>query len=43
MTATLLRLRRAPILRRRLVPVLQRCPGLFDFALRFLVGPGSGS
>jgi flavin-dependent dehydrogenase len=41
-TAALLRLRRAPALRRRLVPVLQRCPSLFDFGLRFLVGPGSG-
>jgi flavin-dependent dehydrogenase len=42
MTAALLRLRRVPPLRRRIVPVLERFPGLFEFALRFLVGPGSG-
>jgi flavin-dependent dehydrogenase len=42
MTAALLRLRHVPAVRRRLVPLLQRCPGLFDGALRFLVGPGSG-
>jgi flavin-dependent dehydrogenase len=40
-TAALLRLRQVPALRRRLVPILQRCPALFDSALRFMVGSGS--
>jgi flavin-dependent dehydrogenase len=37
-TEALLCLRQAPILRRRLVPMLQRFPSLFDSALRFMVG-----
>ena len=41
MTAALLRLRHVPALRCRLVPLLQRCPGLFDSGLRFMVGSGS--
>ncbi len=39
MTEALLRLRQTPVLRRRLVPALQRFPALFDSALRFMVGP----
>ncbi len=38
LTTALLGLRHVPIFRRQIVPVLQRCPGAFSSALRFMVG-----